>query len=111
MTRKPRRKSAADALKIMDAAFGAKDPHWKEHVDEERQKLAIGMLIRETRESLELTQVELARRVGTTQSVISRIEDANYGGLKIETLQRIAMALGLPLAITLGPRSIQLQPV
>jgi len=109
--KRQRTKKTTDAIKIMDAVFGAKDPHWKQHVEEERQKLAIGVLIRETRESLHLTQRQLARRVGTTQSVISRTEDADYDGLKIETLQRIALALRMPLAITLGARSIQLQKV
>ena len=40
-----------------------------------------------------LSQGELARRVGTTQSVISRLEDADYGGHSLALLQRIAAAL------------------
>ncbi len=108
---KRKQKPTTNALEIMDAVLGAKDPHWRDRVREEHYKLASGMLIRETRETLHLTQAQLARRVGTTQSAISRIEDANYDGLKLETLQRIAGALKLPLGISLGTRSIQLQTV
>ena len=35
----------------------------------------IARLIRELREQAELTQAQLAERVGTTQSVISRLEN------------------------------------
>jgi len=104
-----KKRTTTNALEIMDAVFGAKDPHWKERVQEERQKLAVGMLIRKCRVAQGLTQKELARRVGTTQSAISRIEDANYNNLKLETLYRIADALKLPLAIRLGRHSAQLQ--
>lgn len=40
-----------------------------------------------------ITQTELARRVGTSPSVISRLEDANYRGHSLTMLQRIAAAL------------------
>ena len=104
-----RKRTTTDALKIMDARYGHL-PGWKEGVQEERRKLAVGMLIRESREAQRLTQKELARRVGTSQSAISRIEDANYDSLKLETLYRIAKALNVPLAIRLGRRSAQLEP-
>jgi predicted transcriptional regulator len=101
-----RKKTTTDALKIMDARFGAKDPLWDERLRRERQRLQIGDLIREARESRGFTQVDLARAAGTTQSAISRIEDADHEGLKIETLRRIALALKLPLAISLGEQRI-----
>jgi len=93
----------------MDARFGHL-PGWKDGVREERRKLAVGILIRESREAQGLTQKQLAHRVGTSQSAISRIEDANYDKLMLETLYRIADALNLPLAISLGKRCAQLQP-
>lgn len=105
-----KRRPRANALKIMDARYG-QDPGWKKGAQEEHRKLAIGYLIRECREASGITQKELARRAGTSQSAISRIEDARYEGLRIETLLKIAEALDLPLAITLGKRSARLQPV
>jgi predicted transcriptional regulator len=38
------------------------------------------MLVREMRDQSDLTQLELARRIGSTQSVIARLEDAEYLG-------------------------------
>jgi ribosome-binding protein aMBF1 (putative translation factor) len=104
-----KKRTATDALEVMDARFGHL-PGWKDGVQQERRKLAVGMLIRESREAQGLTQKQLAQRVGTSQSAISRIEDANYDKLMLETLYRIADALNLPLAIRLGKRSAQLQP-
>jgi len=40
-----------------------------------------------------LTQKELAERVATTASVISRLEDADYEGHSLSMLRRIADAL------------------
>jgi transcriptional regulator with XRE-family HTH domain len=40
-----------------------------------------------------LTQKELAELVGTTASVISRLEDANYEGHSLTMLRRVAAAL------------------
>jgi transcriptional regulator with XRE-family HTH domain len=48
-----------------------------------------------------LTQVELARRVGTTQAAISKIETGRtVPGL--ELLDRLASAIGRPITLTLG---------
>lgn len=40
-----------------------------------------------------LTQGELAKRVGTSTSAISRLEDADYEGHSLAMLRRIAAAL------------------
>lgn len=54
----------------------------------------------------DLTQVELARRVGTTQSAIARIEN---GGTRqtLETLERVVGAGGKELAVVVGTRLIE----
>jgi transcriptional regulator with XRE-family HTH domain len=41
-----------------------------------------------------LTQQQLAERIGTTPSVISRLESADYRGHSLSMLRRIADALG-----------------
>ena len=46
-----------------------------------------------------LTQRELAERIGTSVSAISRIESLNYGKVSISTLVKIADALNLELEI------------
>ncbi len=60
----------------------------------------IAEMILKARIEAKLTQKQLAERLGTTQSVISRIESLDYGGVNVQTLQKIAEALGLTLQIT-----------
>ncbi len=64
-----------------------------------------GMLVNEARELAKLTQRELARRAGTAQSVVARIElgitDPGYG-----TLSRLLAAAGFELTARLEPAVI-----
>lgn len=56
--------------------------------------------IKTLREDQELSQEELAVMIGTKQSGISRLENANYSAWKVETLRKIAKALGVRLVIS-----------
>jgi len=49
--------------------------------------------IYELRKRARLTQEQLAQRVGTTTSVICRLEDADYEGHSLAMLRRVATAL------------------
>jgi len=57
-------------------------------------------LIRSLREEAGLTQQELAARVGTTQSVISRLESDEYEGHSLSMLVRIGAALDRRILVT-----------
>lgn len=48
----------------------------------------------------EMSQQELADKIGTKQSGISRLENANYSAWKVETLRKLAHAFGLRLRIS-----------
>jgi len=63
------------------------------------QQIDLAVLVREMRESAGLTQTELARKVGTTQSVIARLEDAEYAGHSLTMLERIATVCGVALKL------------
>jgi ribosome-binding protein aMBF1 (putative translation factor) len=63
------------------------------------QQIDLALLVREMREDADLTQSELARKVGTTQSVIARLEDAEYAGHSLTMLERIATACGIGLRL------------
>jgi ribosome-binding protein aMBF1 (putative translation factor) len=63
------------------------------------QQIDLAMLLREMREGASLTQSELARKVGTTQSAIARLEDAEYIGHSLTMLERIATACGVALKL------------
>ncbi len=56
------------------------------------------------RSELNLSQMELAKRVGTRQPAISRLERGD-GNININTLRRIADALDADLDISLKARS------
>lgn len=68
----------------------------------EQRRLAqfeeIARLVIKHRASLGLSQQELARRVGTSHSAISRIESGRHK-TSVRTLQRVAEALGLRLVL------------
>jgi ribosome-binding protein aMBF1 (putative translation factor) len=62
-------------------------------------QIDLALLVREMREDAGLTQVELAKKAGTTQSVIARLEDAEYTGHSLAMLERIAKACGVALKL------------
>lgn len=56
-------------------------------IDESRQ-VEIGLLIKQTRQELGLSQEELANRSGTTKHYIFRVEN-NRTGIELSTLKKI----------------------
>lgn len=62
--------------------------------------LALGQLIYDLRTAAGLSQRELAARMGTTQSVISRLEEGGGARNRIDTLARVATALGRHLVVS-----------
>jgi transcriptional regulator with XRE-family HTH domain/catechol 2,3-dioxygenase-like lactoylglutathione lyase family enzyme len=97
------KKTTTDALKIL-AHMTGKDPERQRIFEEEIANREVAHKIFELREAAGLTQRELARRVRTTQSVISRLEDADYEGHSLAMLNRIAAAVEQSLEIHFVPR-------
>lgn len=64
------------------------------------QDLALGQLIYDLRTGSGLSQRELAERMGTTQSVISRMEEGGGARNRIDTLARVATALDRHLVVS-----------
>ena len=58
--------------------------------------------LRQAREAAGLSQRELARRMGTSQSAVVRLEGGGVGAT-LTTLQRVATALGLEVNVELRP--------
>jgi transcriptional regulator with XRE-family HTH domain len=59
---------------------------------------AVNISIRQIREAAGISQKELARRLGVSQSLVARWESP-HGRPQVETLQRIADALELNLQV------------
>jgi ribosome-binding protein aMBF1 (putative translation factor) len=70
------------------------------------QQIDLALLVREMREHAGLSQTGLAKKVGTTQSVIARLEDAEYTGHSVSMLHRIAAACDVALTLRAAKRLI-----
>jgi len=75
-----------------------KDPESKRLYDEYGRQLEIAYQILQLRKKSKMTQAELAKRIGTKQSNIARMEAGNQN-FSIEILQRIASVLGKNLKV------------
>jgi ribosome-binding protein aMBF1 (putative translation factor) len=103
------KKTTTDALKIL-ANIAGSDPKRRQRFEEEVANREVAHRIYQLRQDAGLSQAELARRVGTTQSVISRLEDADYEGHSLAMLNRIAAAVERRVEIRFVPRKRRLQP-
>jgi ribosome-binding protein aMBF1 (putative translation factor) len=80
-------------------------------LEEMRAADDVGRKIVELRTSAGLSQRQLAKLVGTTASVICRLEDADYEGHSLAMLKRIAAALQQRVEIRFIPVKSKPQPV
>lgn len=64
------------------------------------QDFALGELIYDLRTTAGLSQRELAEKMGTTQSVISRLEEGGGARNRLDTLARVATALDRHLVVS-----------
>ena len=76
------------------------DRGFSEQFEQEYKNLVISEKIAELRHKAHLTQEELARKVHTTKSAISRYESNDYQGYSVSLLQKIASACGADLRVS-----------
>jgi len=88
-----KRKPTTDAVEILDRRYFKGNPERIAELEEERANAEVARKIHELREAAGMTQAQLAKLVGTTPSVISRLEDADYEGHSLSMLRRIAASL------------------
>ena len=88
-----KRRTTSDALKIIDRRYYQGRPEREAALAEMEANVAVADKIRNLREKAGLSQRGLAKVVGTTASVICRLEDADYEGHSLAMLNRIAAAL------------------
>jgi len=78
-----------------------RDKQFAAGYDEGYEQFKVGVILRLAREVAGLTQEELARRLKTKKSAISRIEN-HAEDIKLSTLERAASALGRRLEVKIA---------
>src|SRR5208337_1072125 len=99
-----RARKTSNAVRILHHRYVGEDVQRKASLQQERVNAEVARTIYELREQAGLSQKELADRVETTQSVISRLEDADYEGHSLSMLNRIAKALNQQVQVVMRPK-------
>jgi len=92
MSKKKKKRRITDAAKILEREF-IKDDRRRKRLQETSQVLDVAGQIYNHRMKAGLTQQKLAELIGTSQSDISRLENADYNGHTLKMLQKIAEAV------------------
>jgi len=101
--RKTSKRPTRDAVEILDRHFYQGRPRRLAQLEEARANDEIARQIWTVRHKARLTQKELAKLVGTTASVICRLEDADYEGHSMAMLRRIAAVLNKGIEVRFVP--------
>ena len=83
----------------LDVFFGKEGTPERRAAEERANAFFTGQIIEEARKNVGMTQAELAERIGTNKSYISRV-DTGRTEPKVSTFYRIVAALGLSVQLT-----------
>jgi ribosome-binding protein aMBF1 (putative translation factor) len=78
----------------------AKNPQLAETIWEGYNEFKIGVILKEARLDAGLTQEQVAQKIHTTKSVISRIENHSED-IRLSTIEKFARALGKNLKVSI----------
>ena len=98
-----KKKNINDAVEILHRKFIKDRPNRLSSLETERVNAEVAKIIHDLRKDAGLNQKELADLIGTTQSAISRLEDADYEGHSLSILNRIAKAFNQRLTVLMRP--------
>ncbi len=90
-----------DDLKKYVAARKKKDPAFAKNYEEGYREFKIGFELRQAREAAGMTQEDLARKLKTKKTAISRIEN-HAEDIRLSTLEKVVHALGKHLTIKIA---------
>jgi DNA-binding XRE family transcriptional regulator len=93
----------SDTLQYAYERYIGENPDQVAAYEEELANAELAQKIYDLRTKAGLTQRQLAKLVGTTASVICRLEDADYEGHSLAMLRRIAAALDKRVEIRFLP--------
>ncbi len=96
-----KKEKTTDAVALLHRRYIKGDPERRASLQAERVNAEVAQLIHDLRKDAGLSQKDLGELVGTTQSVISRLEDADYEGHSLSMLHRVAEALKQKLTVVM----------
>ena len=85
---------------VLDAKFGKKGTESRAEAEEKAYAFYTGQIIEDARKKAKISQAELARRIGSDRSYISRVESGQTEP-KISTFYRIMNALGCKIEFSM----------
>ena len=85
------------------------DPAFRAEYEALAPEFALAKALIEARANAGLTQAEVAERMGTTQSVVARIESGRNPP-NLRTLEKYAHAVGTRISVSLVPSAIEAIP-
>jgi ribosome-binding protein aMBF1 (putative translation factor) len=100
---KEKNKQTDDAVEILHHRYVKDDPETLDELEKIQADNDVARKIYDLRTKSGLSQRALAKLVGTTASVICRLEDADYEGHSLAMLNRIAAALNKRVEIRFLP--------
>jgi transcriptional regulator with XRE-family HTH domain len=89
-------------MELIKQRFGI-DPRTDAGVQAFAEGFRLAQAVYDARQAAGMTQEQLAKAIGATESDIADLENANYDGDSISMLRRIAEALKLKLRVELVP--------
>jgi ribosome-binding protein aMBF1 (putative translation factor) len=89
-----------DGMELLEEWFPT-TPENVESREHYANEFDVAQLVYDARTAAGLTQKELAEKIGTKPSAISRLEDADYRGHSMSMLRRVAKALGKRVVVRL----------
>ena len=98
-----KKKPNSSALQYSYARYIKGQPEREASFEEELVNTEVARKLYDLRTKAGLSQRELAKRAGTTASVICRLEDADYEGHSLGMLKHIAAALDKSVEIRSAP--------
>lgn len=87
-------------LQRLKKELAEKNPEFWAGYEERFETFKLGVLLKQAREEAGLTQQQVAERLHTTKSVISRMEN-HAKDIRLSTLEKFAKAIGRDIRVAL----------
>ena len=92
--------NCSSLAELLDVEFGKVGSETREEFDRETEAFCLAQTLKEERKRAGLTQEELAEKIGTKKTYISRLENGK-ADIQLGTLFRIFEGLGRRVSLTI----------